>query len=106
MSDDNDNDGREIAANIFDKTSSAAAALASTLPAPANVAVGVAAAIAAAIAGLLRALGVDDVQAAIDALVEERDRGAITDEHVARDDSEIMAAVSELYADDDDAGEE
>jgi len=97
-------DGRETAANIFDRTAKLAAGLAPTLPDPAGAAVLVASGIAAAIAGMIRSLGIDGAKEAIEYLVAHKNDGMITDAHVARDDATIANAVSEMY--DDDGGEE
>jgi hypothetical protein len=95
-------DGREIVANIFEKTAKAAASLGAGLPDPAGAALAIGAGIASAIAGVIRSLGIDGAKEAIDELVARRDEGVITDAHVARDDDSIVAAVSSLYDDDDD----
>ena len=93
-------DGREIVANIFDRTAKAAASLGATLPDPAGAALKIGAGIASAIAGLLRSLGVDGAAEAIDELVARRDEGVITNAHVASDDASIAAGVSAMYEDD------
>ena len=93
-------DGREVAANIFDRTAKLAGGLATSVPAPASAALLVAAGISAAIAGLLRSLGVDGAKEAIDELVKDRDKGRIAPADVAADDATIANAVSDLYDDD------
>lgn len=101
--DQNKNDGREIVANIFDRTAKAAASLGATLPGTAGTALKIGAGIASAIAGVIRSLGIAGAKEAIDDLVARRDEGVITDADVARDDAEIAKGVSDLYGDDDES---
>ena len=101
-----DNDARETAATIFDRTAKLAGTLASGTPDPVGAALKIAAGIATAVAGIIRSLGIDGAKAAIDELVARRDEGVITDAHVARDDATIADTVSSMYGDDDDGDDE
>lgn len=94
------NDGRDIAANIFDKTAGAAASIGAGLPDPAGLALKIAAGIAKAIAVLIRAVGIDDTAKAIEELVARKREGVITDDDLADDDDAIAGAVSDLYVGD------
>lgn len=94
-------DGRETAANIFDRTAKLAAGLASGTPGLGGLALAGAAGIAKTVAGIIRALGIDDAKKAIDELVARKNEGTITDADVAADDDSIVDAVSSLYDDDD-----
>lgn len=90
-------EGRELAANIFDGAAASAAMIAAMLPEPFKAAVTLGGGIASLIGKLVRSIGVDDSAALIGELVKRADEGKITDAHVARDDAEIARLVSELY---------
>ena len=90
-------DSREVAASIFERTSRLAATLADRTPGAPGTALGVAASIAAVVAQLIRSLGVDDAQDAIQELVAGRDEGRIGDDDIAADDAAVADRIGELY---------
>lgn len=99
MSDDEvSDDGRDIAANIFDGAAATAAKLAEVIPDPvAKSALKIGAALAGIVGGLIRSIGTDNTKALMEELQRRKDEGKITDAHVARDNTEIADAVSKLY---------
>jgi len=94
-------DGKETAANIFDRTGKLAATLAGRSEGGAALALGVAAGISKAVAAIIRAVGVEDAGVLIAALARDKGAGTITPADVARDDDSIVDAVSSLYLDAD-----
>jgi len=95
-------DGRELAANIFDTASATATALASVLPDPiAGVVLKAAAGLASLVATLVRSVGTDNAAELIAELQQRRDEGKITSAHVARDNKTISDAVAEMFVDTD-----
>lgn len=99
MSDDNEtkDEGREMVAMIFDSAAQFASSL-SVMGGPVGAALKIGSGIAAVIGTLIRSVGVDETKEAIADLVKRKHEGIITDAHVARDDDEIAAAVSAMFA--------
>lgn len=91
-------DGREVAASIFDGAATTANAVALVLPEPFASAVKVGAGLASIVGKLIRSIGTDNTKELMKELQRRRDEGKITDAHVARDNAEIADAVSALYS--------
>ncbi len=92
-------DGREVAASVFEMAAAAGSAIAPSLPDPFRAAAVIGASLASLTSKLVRSIGTDNTAALIEELQRRRDEGKITDAHVARDDAEIAEAVSAMFAD-------
>lgn len=89
----------ETAAAIFDRTGKLAATLSEGSSGSASIALKIAAGISKALAAIVRAIGIDDAGALIEALAKEKADGYITPAEVVKDDAKIASAVADLYDD-------
>lgn len=94
---DTSDDGREVAASIFERTAKLAATLADRTPGAPGAVLGIAASIAGVVAQIIRDMGVDDAGEAIAGLVEYRDDGRIGGDELAADDAAVADRIGELY---------
>lgn len=96
-------DGREIAATIFDGAATTAGKIAEIVPDPiAKAALSIGEGIAAVVGALIRSVGTAGAEELINELVKRRDEGVITASDLEADDASIAKAVSDMYKEDED----
>lgn len=100
--DDTQDDGRELAATIFDWTAATAITVADLIPdSTIKAALSTGGAIAKVIGKLIRSVGTSNADELIKELVARRDEGIITADGLKIDDASIAKAVADLYEDED-----